>query len=75
MLSFGAKKKKCYKQTCIALAIKKVRFCQHAKDVEHKTSIEKAKTNKAYKDTNAETVVSDLYGPVIYQGETSLAAS
>ena len=49
-------------------------FCQFAKDVERSISTEKEKTNKAYKDTNAETVASDSCGLQICQEEISLAA-
>ena len=58
----------------IALAIKKVRLCPFVKGVEHSISTKMAKTNKEYKDTNAEIAVSDLYGHLICQEEISLAA-
>ena len=73
MLLFGVDKK-CYKQTYIALAIKKVRFCLGAKDAEHNISTEMAKTSRAYKGTNVGNVALDSFGQAIYQEEISLAA-
>ena len=67
--------KKCrYKQIYTALAIKKVRFCHGAKSVEMNISLERAKTNKEYRNINAENADSDLSGQVIFQEEISSAA-
>ena len=53
---------KCYKQLCIALAIKKVRFCRGAKGVEQKISTKMAKISKEFKDMNAEAADLGLSG-------------
>jgi len=57
--------KKCYKQTCIALAIKKVRLCRSASDAANKIFTETVKTKKAFKGMNARNANYVLYGQAI----------
>jgi hypothetical protein len=59
-----------YKQICIALAIKKVRFCRCAKDAEQKIFTKMAKIAKKNSSTNARNAALGLYGLLNCQKET-----
>ena len=67
LAAFVRKVKKCYKQTCIALAIKKVRLFRTARNAAARISMGMERTRKAFKGMNAELAASDLYGQVICQ--------
>jgi|TARA_B100000315_G_C14450903_1_gene529067 hypothetical protein len=64
---------KCYKQICIALAIKKVRLHRSANVAVQKIFIETVKTVKESNFTNARNVGFALFGVVTCQTDDSLA--
>ena len=66
---------KCYKQACIALAIKKVRFCQYAKDAVQKISTRTARISREFSGISARGAAFALYGQAICREEIILAIS
>jgi len=64
---------KCYKQTCIALAIKKVRLFRSAKNAAARISTEMARTRKVFKGTSVGLAALDLYGQATCREEEHLA--
>jgi hypothetical protein len=61
--------KKYYKQTYIALAIKKVRFCLGAKDAEQKNSAGMKKPKTDSSSINAKNAAFGLFGEATFQKE------